>query len=103
MALDVLAGEIGDVLDGRAEARRTDHRAVAARQTALGDVVPARVLVVAVEQLADVGDVDLATHLRGRARMCARRRLALVVLGTRMAKITEHVGATLAADLEHEV
>src|SRR5450759_987649 len=44
VALDVLAGEVGDVLDRRAEARRADHRAVAARQAALGDLVPARVL-----------------------------------------------------------
>ena len=66
-----------DVLDRRAEAGRADHRAVAAGQAAIGDVVPARVLEVAVEQLADAGDVQLAAHLRRGARVRALgRRLA---------------------------
>ena len=42
-----VAVEVGDVLDRRAEAGRADHRAVAAREAPLGDVVPARVLEVA--------------------------------------------------------
>ena len=47
--------EVGDVLDARAEAGRADHRAVAAGEAALGDLVPARVLEVAREQVAQVG------------------------------------------------
>ena len=43
--------EVGDVLDVGAEAGRADHRAVAAGETPVGDLVPARMLVVAVQQL----------------------------------------------------
>jgi hypothetical protein len=52
--LGLLAGEVGEVLGGAAEARRADLGAVAARQAALGDVVPARMLEVAEQQVADV-------------------------------------------------
>ena len=53
------------VLHGGAEAGRADHRAVAARQAAAGDVVPAGMLGVVVEQVADVGGVHRPAHMRG--------------------------------------
>src|SRR5262249_58040172 len=53
-ASGLLAGEVGLVLDRRAEARRADERAVAAGEAALGDVVPALVLEVPGEQVAQV-------------------------------------------------
>ena len=42
-----VAGEIAVILDGRAEAGRADHGAVAAGEATLGDIVPARVIEVA--------------------------------------------------------
>ena len=49
----LLAGEVARVLDRRAEAGRADHRAVAAGEAALGDVVPARMLEIGEEQVVD--------------------------------------------------
>src|SRR4029078_4929207 len=40
--LGVLSGEVGDILDARAEAGRAHHSAVATRQAAAGDLVPMR-------------------------------------------------------------
>src|SRR5215208_2395515 len=51
--LGLFASEVGDVLDGVAEAGRADQGAVAASEATLGDLVPAGVLHVAVEQLLD--------------------------------------------------
>src|ERR1039457_2598334 len=61
-ALCLGPGEVADVLDARAEAGRADHRAVAARKTALRDLVPARVFEVASEQVAQVAGLDRASH-----------------------------------------
>ena len=49
------AGEVARVLDRGAEAGRADHRAVAAGQAALGHLVPARMLEVGEQQVADAG------------------------------------------------
>ena len=66
-ALRLGAGQVGRVLDGGAEAGRADQRAVAARQAALGDLVPARVL--------EVGEQRLARRARRRrCASCAPRR-----------------------------
>src|SRR5689334_16938180 len=43
-ALDALAAQVAGVLDAEAEARRADEDAVAAREAARRDVVPARML-----------------------------------------------------------
>src|SRR5262249_6802996 len=50
-------GEVGGVLNRGAEAGGTDQGAVGAGQAAPGDVVPARVLEVAVEKLFDPSSV----------------------------------------------
>ena len=46
-------GEIAVILDRGAEAGRADHGAVAAGQAALGDLVPARMLEIGLQQLFD--------------------------------------------------
>ena len=77
--LGLLAGEVARVLDRVAEAGRADEGAVAAGEAALGDLVPARVLHVPVEQLLDPVGVELAAHLGG-ALLGDRRRGLLVRL-----------------------
>src|SRR5450755_162881 len=103
VTFDVLALEIGDVLHRRAEARRADHRAVAAGQAALGDLVPTRVLEVAVQQPLDIRRVELATHLRGGPCMHHLRRITINVHGRAMRHLLDHVGSALGPDLNHEV
>ena len=75
-ALGVAAAEVGGVLDARAEAGRADERAVAAGEAALGDLVPARMLEVAGEQVAEVAGVELRPicAAAARATAAARRR-----------------------------
>src|SRR3954463_6889103 len=65
-ALGLRAREVGRVLDRCAEARRADHRAVAAGEAAVGDLVPAGVLEVALKQLLDAHRVERAAHRGGR-------------------------------------
>ena len=100
--LGLAAGQVGGVLDGAAEARRADQRAVAAAQAAVGDLVPARVLGVGLQQVADVGDVERAAHRRARSLGGGVGRVPLVALGVAVLERREHVGPTLAADLHHE-
>src|SRR3954454_3365736 len=82
MAVDAPAREVGRVLDGRAEAGGANHRAVAAGEAPLCDVVPARVLVVAVQELLEAVRVELAAHLGACARM--RRVGTAPVIGGRL-------------------
>ena len=65
-----VAREVAPVLHRGAEAGGAGQRAVAARQAASGDVVPARVLEVPVQQLLDAVGVHRAAHA---ARRCAPR------------------------------
>src|SRR5215471_16858710 len=58
----VLSRQIADVLDIRAEAGGADQGAVGAGQAPLGDVVPAGILPVAGEELADPPVLHLAPH-----------------------------------------
>ena len=55
---DVVAGEVGDLLDGAAEAGRADERAVGTRQAAVRDHLPTGMLEVVVEQIADAIRVE---------------------------------------------
>ena len=79
-SLAALAVQVGNIFDRVAEAGRADHRAVGARQAAVGHVVPAWVLEVVVEQLGQVGRVEPARGSgprcrgpRGRPRRAPRR------------------------------
>ena len=64
-SLSMLAGEIRNILDRRTEAGRADHRAIGTSQTTGRDVIPSRMLVIAVEQFFDVSGVHDAPHLLG--------------------------------------
>lgn len=99
----MLTRQISDVLNGGAEACRAHHRAVAARQTTPGDLVPARVLVIAVEQVLDVGHVELAAHLRGSARVNGGGGGALTVARPGVRHVRQHFRAAVGPDLDHEV
>ena len=103
MALDVLALQVGHVLDRRAEARRADHCAVAAREAAVGDILPAGVLIVAVQQRLDVGRVELAPHLRGGARMHLVGPCAVEVERLAMRHLRQDLRAALRPDLDGEI
>src|SRR5579872_5616827 len=59
-------GEVGCVLDGGAETGGTDHGAVAARQTAFGDLLPAGTVEIAEEQLPGLSGVEGPAHGSGR-------------------------------------
>ncbi len=102
-AHDLLAGQVGHVLDRRAEAGRADHRAVPACQAARRDVIPARVLEVALEEVADVGRVHLAAHLCDRVRVRRVRRLELGACGRRARHVAQDVLAALTPGLRDEV
>ena len=57
--LIVLTGEVGDVGDGGTKTGRTDHGAVAARQAALGYLIPARVIQVGVQQIPNSSRIEM--------------------------------------------
>lgn len=59
----VVAREVGHILDGRAEARRADHRAIGATKAALADIEPRRTLCVALQKIARSCRVDRSLHL----------------------------------------
>ena len=80
-ALGLLAREVGVVLDRRAEAGRADQGAVAAGEAALGDVVPARMLEVVREQVAQVTRLHLAAHPRRGAGDRTLGRVDVGLLG----------------------
>src|ERR1039457_7175811 len=68
--LDALGGrarQIGVVFHSGAEARGTYERAVGAVEAACGDVLPARMLVIGVQELLDSGGVHGAAHVGGGA------------------------------------
>src|SRR5512143_932374 len=66
--LRLAPAEVGHVADTGAEAGWADQRAVATGQTAAGDIVPAGMLSVPVQQLLDGGRVERPAHGGRRAR-----------------------------------
>src|SRR3954452_9103132 len=101
-ALGLVAGEVGHVLDVAAEARRAHHRAVAARQAAIGHVVPARMLEVVGEQVLDPARVERPRL--ARRRVLRRRRATGQARSARQPRgdVGEHRRALLAAGLGEE-
>ena len=63
LPLDVVALQIGNFLDRAAKAGRANHRAIRARQAALGDFVPARMFQVRQQQIADAVGIEPARDL----------------------------------------
>src|SRR4030042_678222 len=102
-AFGVLARQVCDIFHGRAEAGGTDHRAVAAGQAALGDVVPARVLIVAVEQLFDALRVYGAAHLAGSLGDDAYGLRLFLTAGRLGGDLLQDFAAQPGADLRDEV
>ena len=100
--LRLAAGEVGLVLDGRAEAGRADERAVAAREAAVCDVVPARMLEVAREQVAEVEGLHRAAHLVGGGRNRLLRGLEVGRDRRAAGELGEHLGTAVAAGLDEE-
>src|SRR6266540_1282854 len=101
-ALGALARQVGDVLDGRAEARGAYQRAVGTRETARRHVVPARMLIAPVEQLLDAAGVERPPH-RARGTLddpvgC----LAVRLRGRRARDACKQRGAALAPHLDQK-
>src|SRR5581483_2616743 len=92
-------GQVGDLLDARAEAGRTDERAVAAREAALGDLVPALVLEVPGEEPAEVRRVEPAAHPLRRAGRGRFGRVEIDLARRAARQLREHLAAALAAGL----
>lgn len=59
----MITREIGDILDSRAEARGTCHRAVRARQASFRDLIPSFMIEIAEKKFFDTGCIELAPHL----------------------------------------
>ena len=54
-ALSVIAGDVGHIFDGRAETGGANHRTVGAGQAPFRHMVPARMVEVFIEQIANPG------------------------------------------------
>src|SRR5579864_216662 len=70
-ALGLMTGHVGYVLYRGAKTGGTDHGAVGARQAASGDVVPAWVVEVLVQQLFDSDSIDASHLLASRTVHCS--------------------------------
>src|ERR1035437_5645177 len=79
-ALGMFASNIGYVFDRGAETRGADHGAVGAGQAAGGNVVPAWMLEILVEQIFDALSVDASALLAGRP---VHRRFGLMPIRVR--------------------
>ena len=73
-----VAGEVGDVVHGGAEAGRADHRAVGAGQAPGRDIVPAGTLDARVQQLLEPVGVQGAAHPAGSGDRDVIRRGEIV-------------------------
>ena len=102
VALGLLPGEVGDVLDGRAEAGGAHHRAVGAGQAPRGHVVPPRAVHVGVEDLLDPVGLEPAPHPGARLLGDPCRGLLVGRRGRGCTDRVEQVGAPVAAHLDEE-
>src|SRR5581483_4514773 len=101
-ALGMVAAEVTDVLDVRAETRRTDERAVPAREATRGDVVPPRILEIPHEQVADVVRVEGPPHPLSGARDRVPRGVGVVLVRRALRQLREDLPAALGADFDEE-
>ena len=65
LSFDMCSIQIADFFHRATEASWTDHGAIRARQAALGDVIPTRMLQLGEQCLADVGGVQMPLDLIG--------------------------------------
>src|SRR5215470_16697236 len=59
--------QIRNLFDGAAEASGTNHRAIRARQTARGNIIPTRMFHIPVKQFLDARGIHRSPHLMNRA------------------------------------
>src|SRR5271165_218940 len=97
------AGQVAMVLDGGAEAGRADHRAVRAGQAALGDLIPALVVEVRLQQLLQPVGLQRAPHLGLRPRHRGSGGADVGVRRGALRQGVQQLGAGLAAGLDQEL
>ncbi len=97
-----VAGEVGDVLDGGAEAGRAHRGAVRAGQAAVGDVVPDHAPGAAVEQVLDAVGLEGPSHPPGRVLGDTRGEVEVGPRGRCGTDLVEQLRAALARDLDDE-
>src|SRR5262245_61315232 len=102
-SLGMLARQIRHVFHGRAETGRANHRAIGAGQTARGNIVPARMFVVAIEQAFNVSGVERAAHLRGRPLNDLFGLPQFRIAREAMWRGLKDFRAALSSDLDNEV
>src|SRR6516164_1116376 len=101
--LGMLTLEVGRILHGAAEAGGAHHRAVGAGQTAPGDVVPARMIVVAIEQILDAGGVHRPAHLARRTGHRLLRRYQIFRSRLPARHLYQDLGAAFRPDLDQKL
>ncbi|GEM_PF-2412101 len=62
-AINVVASQIRHLGHGRAETRRTHHRAIRTRQASIGDFLPSRMAKIVHQQITNVGRIKLFGNL----------------------------------------
>src|SRR5450631_742700 len=101
-ALGMRAGDIADIVHDGAEAGRTDHSAVGASEATLGDVVPAGMIEVGVEQVSNAGGVHTPLNLRGGALDCGFRFLTHRFGCHGWGQFRQHLSARVATGLDYK-
>src|SRR6516225_8242035 len=102
-ALRVVALQIGDIFHGAAETRGADHRAIGASQASPRNVVPARVLVVAVEQFSDAAGVHTPAHFSSSLGEDLLSGFAFFLQYRSMRKVGQYLDASLGACFNYEI
>ena len=92
-AFGLAAGKVAGVLDRGAEAGRADHGAVAAGEAAAGDLVPARMLEVVHQQVADAVGVHRPPHVAAGVVDGGVGGLDVVPRGRSLRQRRQHLGA----------
>src|SRR5271166_6740232 len=101
--LGTIARQVAVILHGRAKAGRAHHRAIAAAETALGDLVPAWMIRIALKQFLDAVGIERPPHSARRARDDPIR-IGSIGRGRRpTGDLLEQSCARAAADLDEEV
>src|SRR5215471_17425786 len=94
--------QIRNLFDVAAEACRTHHRAIRARQTARGNIIPARMFHIPVQQFLDAGGVHRSPHLMNRAINHMPRGVAIVIGRRPERKFGGYFFATLTSSFNQE-
>src|ERR1700758_2934549 len=101
-ALGVVTRHVAHVLDGCTEASWADHGAVGAGQAAGGDVVPAGMFEVLIQQFLDAGGGDAAYLIVRRFLHTGSGFVSVSVGGGRGLQLRKHRASTLCASLHQK-